>query len=316
MPKEWRDPSPHKNLFVEVNGILLNYLDWGGTGPPLILIHGSEGNPHVFDSLAPKLTSRFRVLAYARRAHGHSRSRGPFDTTTLVEDLRGFMDRLHVRKTHLVGQSMGGNEITAMAAKHPGRVDRIVYLDGGYDWADPVNVAMKPPPGRWTPPASAFRSLDAWRAYRLRVWDPDLKGTPWFEARLRDSVVIRRDGSVRSRMSNRTRERMYKTLLSEARDYTQVRVPALAIYATSYFDGHAGTGGGAGMAQWEAHQARPFREASKRRLRRELRGSKIMTVPGSHLGFFTTSEGQVARALISFLGARETRRTRAIPAIR
>ena len=36
----WSDPSPHKNGFVTANGIRINYLDWGGSGPTLTLIHG------------------------------------------------------------------------------------------------------------------------------------------------------------------------------------------------------------------------------------------------------------------------------------
>src|ERR1700736_6267142 len=37
------------------NGIRLHYLDWGGLGPALILIHGGLDNAHVFDDLAPAL---------------------------------------------------------------------------------------------------------------------------------------------------------------------------------------------------------------------------------------------------------------------
>ena len=42
----WSDASPHKNGFVTANGIRINYLDWGGSGPTLILIHGLGDNPH------------------------------------------------------------------------------------------------------------------------------------------------------------------------------------------------------------------------------------------------------------------------------
>ena len=49
----WSDPSRHKSGFVTANGVRLNYLDWGGSGPALILIHGIFDNPHIFDDLAP-----------------------------------------------------------------------------------------------------------------------------------------------------------------------------------------------------------------------------------------------------------------------
>src|SRR5215472_18897234 len=131
----WSDPSPHKNGFVTANGIRINYLDWGGSGPTLILIHGLGDNPHLYDDFAPAFTDSFRVIAYARRGEGDSEAKEPYDGVTLAEDLLGLMDTLGIQKAHLAGFSMGGKEITAMAGMHPERVDRIVYLDSAYDWA-------------------------------------------------------------------------------------------------------------------------------------------------------------------------------------
>ena len=39
-PDQWVDKSPHKEAFVQVNGINLEYLDWGGTGEPLVFLAG------------------------------------------------------------------------------------------------------------------------------------------------------------------------------------------------------------------------------------------------------------------------------------
>ena len=156
----WSDPAPHKSNFVISNGVRLHYLDWGGSGPPLILIHGYGDNPHAFDDLAPAFTDRFRVVAYARRGHGQSDAKGPFDTATLTEDLRGLMDGLGIAKAHLAGWSMGGNEITAMAGTYPKRVGRIVYLEAAYDWGDPAFAAAFKaiPPSLMAPPAGAMAS--------------------------------------------------------------------------------------------------------------------------------------------------------------
>ena len=88
----WTDASPHTTGVVTANGIHLNYLDWGGTGPNLILIHGLGDNPHVFDEIVPSFGGQFRIVAYARRGHGRSSKTGPFDTGTLTEDLKTLMD--------------------------------------------------------------------------------------------------------------------------------------------------------------------------------------------------------------------------------
>src|SRR5687768_8222923 len=79
----WTDPAAHRDGFVAAGGVRLNYLDWGGSGPNLILIHGLGDNPHVFDDFVPALGGKFRVVAYARRGHGRSSKEGPFDTATL-----------------------------------------------------------------------------------------------------------------------------------------------------------------------------------------------------------------------------------------
>ena len=156
----WSDTAAHKSGFVTANGIQLNYLDWGGSGPVLILIHGVFDNPHIFDDLAPAFTDHFRVIAYARRGHGLSDAKEPYDTATLTEDLRGVMDALGITKAHLAGWSMGGEEITAMAGTHPERVDRIVYLDAAYDPEDPaMEAASKAMPPIYNPPAGAMASL-------------------------------------------------------------------------------------------------------------------------------------------------------------
>jgi alpha-beta hydrolase superfamily lysophospholipase len=68
----WTDDSPHRSAFAVVNGVRLRYLDWGGSGDPLVLIHGLGDGPHLFDELAPLIADRFRVVAYVRRGHGDS----------------------------------------------------------------------------------------------------------------------------------------------------------------------------------------------------------------------------------------------------
>jgi pimeloyl-ACP methyl ester carboxylesterase len=59
----WQDPSRHTSHFVTVNGVRLHYLDCGGSGEPLVLIHGLGDTAHYFDDLAPALRDRWRVVA-------------------------------------------------------------------------------------------------------------------------------------------------------------------------------------------------------------------------------------------------------------
>jgi pimeloyl-ACP methyl ester carboxylesterase len=303
MEKTWSDAAPHKSGFVTANGIRLHYLDWGGSGPALTLIHGFAANPHTFDDLAPAFTDRFRVIAYARRGAGRSDAKEPYDTATLTEDLRGLMDALGIAKAHLAGWSMGGNEITAMASTHPERVDHIVYLEGAYDWADPAFVAaLKSYPIDMTTPASAMMSLDAYRAYMRTVLFPGVSDASRFEAFIRDQVVIQPDGTVQQRMSDSVYQAIFTTLLTERRDYTKVRLPTLAIYAETMLDTRYGDSAQrAKIFAWEQNHMAPFRAASIERVRRELPDVQIVNVPGTHNDFVFTSREQVVSAMQRFL---------------
>ena len=69
----WHDSSPHKVRFVTVDkDVKSEVLDWGGTGPPLVLLSGLGNTAHVFDDFAPKLTAAYRVYGITRRGYGAS----------------------------------------------------------------------------------------------------------------------------------------------------------------------------------------------------------------------------------------------------
>ena len=56
---EWKDPSPHKTTLVTVeDGVQLEVLDWGGSGPALVLLAGLGATAHHYDDFAPALTAR------------------------------------------------------------------------------------------------------------------------------------------------------------------------------------------------------------------------------------------------------------------
>jgi pimeloyl-ACP methyl ester carboxylesterase len=300
----WSDPSPHREGFVTVNGVRLEYLDWGGTGEALILIHGLGDNPHIFDDLAPSFTGRFHVIAYARRGQGRSDTRGPYDNDTLTEDLRGLMDALGIDKADLVGWSMGGNEITAMAARHPERVVRVVYLDGGYDYQDTdfdagtkkiLSALLDTPP-------SALASLDAYRSYEKATVFPSLDDMRRVEAYIRASVIIQPDGRAQPRVTPDVENALYASLVAgPPRDYAHMRVPVLAIYAQSTFNHNISDAPLLADARaWEQVYFDPFRLKSIERLRRELVHVEIVHVPGAHGSFFLTSRDRVVTAMRRF----------------
>jgi pimeloyl-ACP methyl ester carboxylesterase len=307
MSTAWAGSGSPLEGFVEVDGVRLQYLDWGGSGPALVLIHGLGDNAHVFDDFAPAFTKRFHVIAYTRRGSGGSDVQGPYDLGTLTEDLRGLMDALAIAKANLVGYSAGGGEVTEFATKYPTRVARIVYFEGGYDAADPDAAALihALPLGFFDRPAEAMASLDAFRAYEKATLYPGLDDMRRIEANLREKVIIQSDGRVKDRVSKDVVDALYSALFTDKRrDYTRVRCPALAIYAESLYDLHVSDAHRREqLAAFEQRYWKPFQLKSIEQLRDELRDVQIVRVSGTHGDFFMTSRTQVVRAMERFLAA-------------
>lgn len=298
----WSDPSPHRSEYVTVNGVRLNYLDWGGTGPALILVHGLTDSPHIFDDLGPSLRDRFHVIAYARRGHGHSDApAGPYDQATLVEDLRQLLDRLGIARASLVGWSMGGNEITEFAGRYPDRVERLVYLEAGYDWSDSRFQGEFP---SLAPDASALRSLDAYRVWYRQTWFGNTPWPPALEAYLRDITRVDPDGSVHPVPGGAVLEALNASNANSSRDYRRVRAPALVLYAASFLPMDEAAPGAMRVSQsWEDRVMRAFRRTSAERVRRELSNVVVQEVPNTaHMSILVLAQDTVTAAIREFLG--------------
>lgn len=300
------DVSPHRSGFAEGDGVRLNYLDWGGDGPPLILIHGIANSPHIFDELAPLLRDRFHVIAYARRGHGQSEAPvGPYDSNALVGDLVHLLDNLKIERASFLGWSMGGNEVTEFAGRYPDRVEKIVYLEGGYDWSDPAFFkAFTEMLAVNSPKPETLASFDALKAWYRAAWiGRDVPWTPALEAFLRDAVRIGADGRVDPVPSIEVFAALHQTLGTWRRDYAKVRAPALAIYGSSFFPEDAsGTDLARKVRDFEQSAAAPFRRASIERIQRELRDVQVLELPDrSHMSIGVIAPDVLAASIRAFL---------------
>ena len=136
--------SPPADQFVNANGIRLQYVDWGGTGDVILFLPGLGDDIHRFDTLAPRFVDRFHVVGFSRRGQGASDKPGAgYDTDTLAEDIRGFLDALQIARVDLIGHSIAGMEMTRFAMKYPQRLRHLVYLDAAYDMATAYDVAIQ-----------------------------------------------------------------------------------------------------------------------------------------------------------------------------
>jgi pimeloyl-ACP methyl ester carboxylesterase len=241
-------------------------------------------SPHIFDHLAAALREDFRVISYARRGHARSEApEGPYDDATYVEDLRQLLDSLGIAQAHLLGWSMGGNEITGFAGRYPERALGLVYLEAGYDWSDPVFwEAFGALPIPFDPDSTALQSLDHYREWYHNTWARGLPWTPGLEAYLQDNTRVGPDGRVAVVPNAEVSEKIFGSLAASPRDYRSVQAPTLALYASEFFEtDRPDLETAQALATWEQEMMSPFREASIQRIREELQGVTIRDIPGT-----------------------------------
>jgi 2-hydroxy-6-oxonona-2,4-dienedioate hydrolase len=116
----------HTLRHVNVGGVRTRVLQ-AGSGPDLILLHGTGGHLEAYARDIAGLADRFRVTAYDMVGHGWSDLPDtPYTIDVLSDHLIGLMDALGISRAHLSGESLGGWVTAWTAAYHPDRVDRLV----------------------------------------------------------------------------------------------------------------------------------------------------------------------------------------------
>ena len=231
------DKSPHKSDFVNVNGIRLHYLDWGGEGEALLFLTGMGCSVRIFDQLAARFTDRFHVLALDRRGHGDSDyPETGYDPTTLTEDLRQFLDMLKIEKVILAGHSMAYIELSHFAALYPERVLKLIFLDAAYDNSSPETKAVfeKNPLPKMIPawPDEDPQTIEDYSATMQRLY-PALAVIwgPVMEQQLRHNVKIMPEGKVVDKMSDAISQAITDTFTSYTPAYLKLQAPVLSFFA-------------------------------------------------------------------------------------
>src|SRR6185295_9895140 len=107
----------------------------GGSGPPLLLLHGNPLTHVMWHKIAPRLAEEFTVVAADLRGYGDSSKPdgGPdhagYSKRAMAHDQVEMMSQLGFDSFFVAGHDRGGRVAHRMALDHPDRVRRLAVLD-------------------------------------------------------------------------------------------------------------------------------------------------------------------------------------------
>jgi pimeloyl-ACP methyl ester carboxylesterase len=121
--------SSRSGAHADLPGVKLWFIDTGGAGVPLVLLHPNTGTVEIWE---PQISSfaqaGYRVIAFDRRGWGKSVAdpASGSEPGSIAGDLHALAEHLQLDKFHLLGVAGGGFIALDYAAWHPERVRSLV----------------------------------------------------------------------------------------------------------------------------------------------------------------------------------------------
>ena len=106
-----------------------------GSGPTVMLLHGYPDNLQIWSELAPRLATRFKVIAFDWPGMGYSEAwSGGATPFNFARRLRTLMDAWGIERAAIIGHDMGGQPALAFAAEFPNRISQLVVMNSLVIW--------------------------------------------------------------------------------------------------------------------------------------------------------------------------------------
>ena len=125
-----RHDFQYESKYVSVNGSKMHFVDTGGTGAPMLLIHGQPTWSYLWRNVIPSLEQNHRVIAVDLIGFGQSDK--PNINYTIEEHavyLQGFIEALELNNLTLVLHDWGGFLGLDFAARNPERISGLALME-------------------------------------------------------------------------------------------------------------------------------------------------------------------------------------------
>ncbi len=116
---------------IERDGVALAYTEAGSGAPPMLLVHGWTCDHSYFQPQFEHFSGSHRTVAVDLRGHGASdKPEQEYTADLFADDLAYLIGTLGLEKPVVIGHSMGGAIVLALAQRHPELPGAIVMVDG------------------------------------------------------------------------------------------------------------------------------------------------------------------------------------------
>jgi 3-oxoadipate enol-lactonase len=113
--------------YIRVGGIQIYYEIHGTGGHTLTMIRGLGSDLLAWFPQIPELSEHFRTVVFDNRGAGRTdKPDEPYSIKQMAEDVNGLLDALHIRRTALLGISMGGMIAQEFAINHPEKLNCLI----------------------------------------------------------------------------------------------------------------------------------------------------------------------------------------------
>lgn len=277
----------------------------------MLFLTGRGASAHLFDQFAPKFTTGHHVYGITRRGYGASSAPSPesrnYSVDRLADDVTAIIDRLKLDRPILVGHSVAGSELSAMANHHADKISGVIYLDAGYSYAFYVPGGVMP--------FGISLMLDAkdWNAAQPADITPTAANIAKFQALLGNyqadvtaaQQFLRKISPLDSGPDNpmttaqRRREEIADAIVAGTEKFTAIPVPALAFFATEpdlppNFPA-AARAVALAVGEAQAHQADTFAAG--------VPSARVIRLPGAVHRIWVSDEAKVTQEMNDFIAS-------------
>jgi pimeloyl-ACP methyl ester carboxylesterase len=118
------------SLLVPTNGTRLHVKDYGGAGPPLMMLHATGFGWWQWDAVAEELATVYHSYAVDLRGHGDSdKPQEGYAVENLAADIQGLLDALGIGHAFATGHSVGAKTVIAHASLYPDRFTKALIIE-------------------------------------------------------------------------------------------------------------------------------------------------------------------------------------------